>query len=255
MGISTKAYDPRFFASIAPSSLDSASIIVPLVLRDLAPASVVDFGCGEGAWLSTFVANGLEDVEGIDGDHVDRTMLRIEARRFTAMDLEHALPTRRRFDLAMSLEVAEHLTADGGRRLVDALCKSSEVVLFSAAVPGQGGTHHINEQWLEYWIEQFEINGHRLFDVYRPRIAFDRRIAWWYRQNLVLFASNSAASKLPAAWTARGPDSGQEWVHIETVRALLRPRGLLRILPRSLAASIRGRLHRYTISAETKGRR
>jgi hypothetical protein len=255
VGTSTNEYDPRFFASIAPSSLDSASIIVPLVLRDLAPTSVVDFGCGEGAWLSTFVANGLQDVQGFDGDYVDRTRLRIDPRRFTVMDLEHALQASRRFDLAISLEVAEHLTADGGRRLIEALCQSSEVVLFSAAVPGQGGTHHINEQWLEYWIERFAVHGHRLFDVYRPRIAFDRRVAWWYRQNLVLFVSNAAVGRLPPAWATRVPDSGQEWVHIEAVRALLRPRGLLRILPRSVAAAIRGRLRRDTASAETKLRR
>src|SRR5262249_35044453 len=162
-------YDPRFFASIAPTSLDSAALIVPLVLQDFTPSSVVDFGCGEGAWLSTFVANGVEDVQGFDGDYVKPENLRIDPGRFATMDLEDARPAGRRFDLALSLEVAEHLTGGGGSRLIDALCRSSDIVLFSAAVPGQGGTHHINEQWLEYWTERFAVHGHRLFDVYRPR--------------------------------------------------------------------------------------
>ena len=230
MGISTNEYDPRFFASIATSSLDSASIIVPLVLRDLAPSSVVDFGCGEGAWLSTFVANGLQDVQGFDGDYVDRTRLRIDARRFTAMDLEYARPAGRRFDLAISLEVAEHLTAAGGRRLVEALCQSSEIILFSAAVPGQGGTRHINEQWLEYWIDQFAVQGHRLFDVYRPRIAFDRRVGWWYRQNLVLFVSKSAVGRLPTAWSPRGT---RRWAGVGAHRDSTRPTPPPRVAPRT----------------------
>jgi hypothetical protein len=234
-------YDQRFYAALKDTVVRSASVVVPLVNEDLKPQSVVDFGCGEGDWLAAFQAHGVSNLMGYDGEHVLSRSLAIPQASFCAMDLEAAVRTPTRFDLAVCLEVAEHLSPEGGRRLVEALCKSADLVLFSAAVPGQGGTHHINEQWLDYWLEAFAQHSYVLHDIYRPRIAYNVDVAWWYRQNLVLFASEHASVRVPAGQVSL-PQPGQEWVHIETVRGLLRPAGLLKAFPRSLLEALRRRL-------------
>lgn len=245
--LNSEDYGQQFFDEIGEPARSSAGIVVPMVLNDLSPRSVVDFGCGEGHWLSSFAERGVQEILGYDGPHVDQSRLRIEPAAFHVADLERAKPTDRPFDLAVSLEVAEHLSRAGGEHLLDALCGSSQLVLFSAAVPGQGGTHHINEQWLEYWIDGFKRRGFRFLDAYRPRIAYDHRIAWWYRQNIVLFIASERYDAILDRLPFQPPrEEGQEWVHVETIRAIIRPRGLLRAIPRSLVGSVRGRLQRFT---------
>jgi hypothetical protein len=186
----------------------------------------------------------VRDVLGLDGAHVSRERLRIPAEHFAVMDLERVTPTTRQFDLALCLEVAEHLSAAGGKRLVNALCQSSPVVIFSAAAPGQGGTHHVNEQWLEYWISTFAISGFIPFDIYRPRIAYDFRIAWWYRQNIMLFVAPGLEEHFRARFRDTPRFVGQEWVHVETVRHLLTVRGILRALPQSVWRSLSTKVRR-----------
>jgi hypothetical protein len=96
---------------------------------------------------------------------------------------------RGRYDLAVCLEVAEHLPESSAADLVRALTAFAPVVLFSAAVPGQGGVGHINEQWPAYWKGLFEQHGFYRRDPIRPRIWTNERVHWWYRQNIFLFAS------------------------------------------------------------------
>ena len=95
-------------------------------------------------------------------------------------------------DLAICLEVAEHLTPAAGARLVKTLCSVAPVVLFSAAIPAQGGTNHINEQWQSHWADEFAAHGFDCFDPIRPEIWNDRDVFPWYRQNILLFVSRSA---------------------------------------------------------------
>src|SRR2546429_8002382 len=105
-------YDVGFFQAWQPGSLASARVIVPIVLDLLGPTSVVDVGCGIGTWLSVFEESGVSDVIGVDGDYVDRDRLLIEPGRYIARDLESPLRLDRSFDLAVSLEVAEHLAPE-----------------------------------------------------------------------------------------------------------------------------------------------
>lgn len=84
-------------------------MVVPLVLQLIQPRSVVDVGCGLGAWLRVFQEAGISDIQGVDGPHVDTATLEIPAARFTAIDLRVAFGMARTFDLVLSLEVAEHL--------------------------------------------------------------------------------------------------------------------------------------------------
>lgn len=180
-------YTPEFYRAVSDGAARSADVVVPVVLDYVQPATLIDVGCGTAAWARAFSDTGVR-VRGIDGDYVPRGQLMIPAAQFTAVDLRHPFNVGG-FDLAVALEVAEHLPASSAAGLVESLCKAAGVVLFSAAVPGQGGTDHINEQWPWYWRQLFLKCGFRMFDPIRPRILHDRRVAWWYRQNVFMFAS------------------------------------------------------------------
>lgn len=185
----TTPYDARFFSEQAEGSLASARAVIPVVLGLVSARSVVDFGCGRGTWLKACFENGVERILGLDGDYVDRETLLIDRESFRAVDLRQPIHLDQRFDLAMCLEVAEHLPKKAARSLVESLAASASVVLFSAALPGQGGVAHVNEQWPAYWERLFAECGMRKHDVVRPIIWRDPSVQRWYRQNLYLFAT------------------------------------------------------------------
>lgn len=186
-------YDKTFFANQQDGAYRSAEIVVPLLLDILGPlGSVIDVGCGTGAWLSVFQRHGVAQVFGVDGDYVDRTMLYVPQDCFGGRDLFQPLGDQGRYDLACTLEVAEHLPPERGESFVDDLTRLAPVVCFSAAIPGQGGTHHVNERWPDYWASLFAARGYYPVDMIRPRIWRDNRIEWWYCQNILLFATEAA---------------------------------------------------------------
>ena len=182
-------YDKAFFDGHYGGSLESARVVTPLIREFIHPRSVVDLGCGRGAWLRAFQEIGVEFIQGLDGDYVDRDTLLIPAESFVSADLAELTKIPGNYDLAVCLEVLEHLSAQSGSNIVAALTEAAPAVLFSAAIPGQEGTGHVNEQWPEYWRRIFEAHGYQMLDAIRPRIREDQRVAWWYRQNMVLFTS------------------------------------------------------------------
>lgn len=230
-------YDASFYDTHEALISSSAAAVVPLVMDLVAPASVVDLGCGRGLWLAEFRRHGVERSLGLDGSHLDPNRLEIPPGSFMQVDLEQPLAIPGRFDLAVCLEVVEHLTETAGRAAVDALAAAAPIVLFSAAVPLQGGSHHINEQWPGYWMSLFAAHGFRAIDFIRPHIRDNPRVAWWYRQNLIMFASEDALAARPrlAGLGANLHAEGIEWVHIKVHRTelsdyatLLRAPGALR---------------------------
>jgi SAM-dependent methyltransferase len=185
-----EAYDRAFFAAQVEGSSRSASVVVPHILRVFpGTSSVIDLGCGTGAWLRHFKACGVPHVLGVDGGAPDDGMLQIKRTEYRNLDLARPLHLPERFDLATSFEVAEHLPPSAARTFVDNLCRLADAVVFSAAIPGQGGTRHINERWQTYWRDLFETNGYELFDVLRPVTWYDRRVEWWYAQNMLVFVN------------------------------------------------------------------
>jgi SAM-dependent methyltransferase len=219
----SSVYDEAFFAGQVEQCLQSARAVVRVVHRLFTPRSVVDVGCGLGAWLHAFSEMGVNEVCGIDGDYVNRRNLLIPPAKFISQDLGRPFEIPGRYDLAMCLEVAEHLSAQAGARLVQALSQAAPLVMFSAAVPGQGGLHHINEQWPAYWRALFTAEGFRLFDPIRPLIRDEASVRWWYRQNLLLFASPEGVSAHQRLRREVMPGKEMEWVHFSLVD---KPRGL-----------------------------
>ncbi|WP_071782701.1 MULTISPECIES: methyltransferase domain-containing protein [Planktothrix] len=191
------SYTESFYQAIQDYSWKSAQEIVPLVMGLLQPKSVIDIGCGTGSFLSVFQQHGVEDIFGLDGDWVERQLLKIPEDKFTAANLSQPWPVEREFDLAMSVEVAEHLTPEYADHFVDSMVKLSRVCLFSAAIPIQGGLDHFNEQWPEYWIRKFQDRGYVVIDCVRKKVWDNLNVAWWYNQNILLFVQQAYLSQYP----------------------------------------------------------
>jgi len=189
-------YKDHFYRFLASFAVRSAEQIVPLLSTVLPINSVADFGCGQGAWLSVWRKAGAR-VMGVDGPYVDRQHLMIDADEFRAADLSRPIDLGRRFDVVQSLEAAEHLPAAVADKFIVMLTTHAPLVMFSAAVPGQGGEHHINEQPLEYWREKFREHGYVAIDYVRPKVIANLQVQHWYRYNILLYAEESRLATLP----------------------------------------------------------
>jgi SAM-dependent methyltransferase/4-amino-4-deoxy-L-arabinose transferase-like glycosyltransferase len=193
------SYDASFFEYVNASASAAAERIVPLLQQQLSPASVLDVGCGQGAWLAVWQRHGVDDVFGVDGSYVDRSKLLFAPGCFYAHDLSQPFDLGRRFSLVECLEVAEHLPPGSAEALVDSLIRHGEVIVFSAAPPGQGGHDHVNERSYGYWRTLFSQRGYLAADYLRPRILDDPTIDRWYRYNTLLYVSRDAMPRLNEA--------------------------------------------------------
>ncbi|NUO72424.1 MAG: methyltransferase domain-containing protein [Frateuria sp.] len=191
-------YDQAFFDAQSTGSLMSARAVVPLVQSCLRPLSVLDVGCGVGPWVAAWRDAGIGDVQGVDGEYVNDAQLLFDSSLFHRIDITKTFRLARRFDLVQCLEVAEHLPHAASATLVANLTAHAPIVLFSAAPPGQGGEHHINEQPPGFWRDLFREHGYELFDFFRKRLKDRPGIEPWYRYNMLLFARRDAIGGLPA---------------------------------------------------------
>lgn len=160
--------------------------VVPIIMELIKPKSVLDVGCGTGTWLKAFEEAGVEHYYGLDGHYVKESQLQIPHKKFIVTDFSKQWAINEEFDLVVSLEVAEHLPESSADTFIESLVAHGDVILFSAAVPGQGGQHHINEQWPEYWQQKFAKHGFYFHDTIRPLIWNNEKVNWWYRQNIFI---------------------------------------------------------------------
>ena len=196
-------YSTDFHDQALASAFASARAIVPIVMRLLDLKRTVDVGCGFGAWLAVFREHGVSEVLGVDGPYVDRKRLLIPQDRFIACDLTLEIEIEGCFDLVVSLEVAEHLPAEAAASFVGSLTKLGPAVLFSAAVPGQGGVHHVNEQWPDYWAAMFRDHGFVAIDCIREFVWQSESVAPWYAQNCFLYIREKLLAESPRLQVAQ----------------------------------------------------
>ncbi len=169
--------------------LRSAESALPILFELHRPTSVLHVGCGNGAWLSWFERYGVDDCTGVALAHPADGLTHVARDRVVVTDVRAPFDLGRRFDLVVALELASRLPARDGDVLVDNLVRHGDMVLFSAAVPGQPGPHHVNAQWPQYWMERFDRRGFVCVDAMRPRWWNVESIDWSYRQNTFLVVS------------------------------------------------------------------
>lgn len=188
-------YDKAFYEDQKDGSYISAKEILPIIFNLVHFQSVVDIGCGVGTWLKACEELGVNDILGLDGPYVSEQMLRIPASKFQKSDLTKPITIARKFDLVISLEVAEHLPEINAETFVESLTKLGSIVLFSAAIPSQGGHNHVNEQWQSYWADKFLKKDYVAIDCVRPLVWKKDTVEWWYAQNILLFVSKAELIK------------------------------------------------------------
>jgi SAM-dependent methyltransferase len=164
----------------------AAAQVLPILFQEYLPKSIIDAGCGLGNWIEVAKKLGVESITGVDGSYVNRSLLKIAEHEFVEKDLTKPFDLQKKFDLAICLEVAEHLPDSSADGLVASLTQHADVIMFSAALPGQGGQNHINEQWPDYWQKYFAKYGYEMIDYFRPKIWNNQKIERWYRQNMFL---------------------------------------------------------------------
>lgn len=194
-------YDKEFYDRMNKqgivNSRTSSQIIVPMVVDLFQPNSVVDVGCATGVWLDAFKKIGkVKEVLGYDGDWVDENRLLIKRNEFVRHNLEEKIVSNKKYDLAISLEVAEHISKEHANDFVESLVNLSDCIFFSAAIPFQGGEHHVNEQWQSYWIRKFENKGYICFDYIRPIVWNNKRVSYSYAQNSFIFIEKNKLLEL-----------------------------------------------------------
>lgn len=157
------------------------------------PLKVVDFGCGLGTWLKVFKDHGASEVLGIDGKWVNRELLHkyITEQEFREADMEKPVKLDKTYDLVVSLEVAEHLSEQSADIFVQFLVDAGKIILFSAAIPGQGGWNHVNEQWPDYWQKKFSMHGYIYHDLIRGHVWGNPAVGACYQQNMFIVAHES----------------------------------------------------------------
>lgn len=184
-------YDEKFYLNQIPGSERSAHLILSFLFKYFKPNSIIDVGCGAGTWLKAARNLGVNQVLGIDGDYAYSSLV-INDIFFEACDLNAPIVKDKKFEMLFSLEVAEHLNVGRAEGFIADLCKISDVILFSAALPNQGGTDHRNENWPEYWAKYFYNNGYYPLDFIRDVFWNNDDVEWWYRQNILIFVTASS---------------------------------------------------------------
>ena len=190
-------YTDTFYKEMENTNLASARAVVPLVMDLVHPHSIVDVGCGRGLWLKAFAEAGVTSIFGVDGVWVKPEDLVIPQGSFESRDFESAFTVGRTADLVVSLEVAEHIEEKVADAFVQALVAVAPVVLFSAAIPFQGGTSHVNEQWPAYWAAKFKAHGYVPVDAVRRHVWERDDVSFFYAQNILIFVKESELATYP----------------------------------------------------------
>lgn len=197
-------YDAEYFLrDIDGPATVSAPIISGSILRDFAPKSVIDIGCGTGALLAQLRNQGCT-VIGLEYAAPARDMCKNRGLEVRAFDItQDSYEAPRPYDVVVSMEVAEHLPESSADRYVELLSRLGHNIVFTAATPGQGGTDHVNEQPHEYWINKFaqrdRILDWTLTSRWRAAWRDSGNVQSWYYNNLLVFRAPRKAESFNRA--------------------------------------------------------
>lgn len=222
------------------ASLESAGPVLTAVLTCIGPVrNFIDVGCGVGAWSKVMEEKGFTDYHLIDHPslHIEQ-LLPSRKDRFIACDLDSELPEVRSVDLAICIEVLEHFKSARAKALVEFLTRSADVILFSAAVPGQGGRGHLNEQPHNYWHRMFEGFGYHYFDDFK--IDLFRSVCrrnFFHAQNVFVYYNSQKRTELSKFKCLFSND--YEIRHISILNREMGFAGVLRQLPMAFVRSFR----------------
>lgn len=180
-------YCEDFYRKEDSSRFLTANIVLTEFFKYYQPASIVDVGCGLGHWLNVCLNKGVNNIKGYDGHYVDTDALKIPSNAFERHNLEHPLLISKKYDLAISIEVAEHLPEDKADVFVQSLTHCADVILFSAAAPYQGGVNHFNENSPAYWANLFNQKGFLCFDFMRDILWEKEGVNCVHAQNILVF--------------------------------------------------------------------
>jgi SAM-dependent methyltransferase len=227
--MSNEVYSEEFFSKRKEGLFDAVAIVAGVILEKYKPGSVLDVGCGTGAWLAHFQREGCR-IQGIDGEWVPDDQLDVDAGSILRTDLTRLEPAAvaGQFDVAICLEVVEHLPREAAEAVIRFLTAKAPVVVFSGAIPGQGGTGHITECWQSSWAAVFRDCGFRANDCIRPEIWDEAAVPFWYRQNIVVYEKADVKESAPAA-DFRMLDLVHPELYLRKKRKAERERGLKRL--------------------------
>jgi glycosyltransferase involved in cell wall biosynthesis/SAM-dependent methyltransferase len=192
-----RRYPTEEHQRFAPDTRRGAVVVANILESWVDFRTVLDLGCGTGIWLNVLRDGGRRQVFGVDFEATGPADLAVDPELILTADLGQKLDLHRRYDLVVCLEVAEHIDAQFADVVVENCTRHADLILFSAALPGQQGVHHVNEQPPQYWAERFQRRGYTVFDLIRPLIWNEPQIPLWYRQNILLFARDGSSQLDP----------------------------------------------------------
>ncbi len=182
----------ELFHSIAQQN---APKVIPSMLHCFPGiSSVIDVGCGSGAFVAEFNRAG---VRGIGFEHSAHGIALarnqgVDCRYFDVAQMGDGQLSVSA-DLVYSFEVAEHVPVALADNFVDFVASLGPLVIFAAAQPNQGGIGHINEQPIDYWIKKFEKKGYSFCEseTNTLRVAFHVSLTSdWFYKNTCVFRKN-----------------------------------------------------------------
>lgn len=192
-------YDFEWHAMHGDRTEASAKIVLQELKTVFDYQSILDIGCGDGRWLKQALSGGVTTIAGVDGPWTDVKSMMIPVDCLYIRDFSKTYDLGRRFDVAICLEVAEHVAPEHAEQFVASLAARSDCVLFGAAIPYQGGFRHINERWQSYWAKLFAAEGYQVFDLFRERLWANDRVHFWYKQNMLLYIKETRGDLIEAA--------------------------------------------------------
>lgn len=190
MAVNTLIYNQHFFDRTLKLEESSAKAAVDILIKRFGSRSVIDIGCGIGIYLKEFERQGIE-ILGYDGAPA-AIKNSLVGNKIKLRDLSKPLKLRRKFDLCLCIEVAEHLPKTCENILISSLTGLSDTIIFTAATPGQGDLSigHINERPHAYWKDKFRKLGFTYKNEITEELCekmINEEVIWWVTKNLMVF--------------------------------------------------------------------